>query len=99
MGDGDYKQLVAADSVENAIRPITDRSTTDTATDWLADTLELEQERKLTLDRINKPAAISAPPLVVVIARFLQLVTSLIADDENACHTSHEARELHLRPE
>ena len=42
--------------------------------------------------------AVSASLLIVIIARFDQLATSLITDDENACHTSPEARGSHLHP-
>jgi len=81
MSHGDDKQLLAVDDVDNAIRPIAQRSTSYAATYWLADIFELEKKCELALDRINKPLAISGPLLIIVIARFDELATSLIADD------------------
>jgi hypothetical protein len=99
MSDGDDEQLLATNDVDNAIRPVAQRSTTYTATNWFADILEIEKKCKLALDGLNKPLAISWPLLIIVIARFEKLATSLITDDENACHTSHEARGSHLHRE
>ena len=92
MRNRDDDQLLATNAIKNAVGPIAHRATSYPAADWLAYLLELKEERELAFYSLGKQLAVPVSLLVVVIARLDQLATSLITDDENACHTSHEVR-------
>jgi len=75
------------------------RATANAAADRLADVIELKKELELAFNGFNKANTVTASLLIVVIARFKKLATSFVTYDENACHTSREARGLRRRRE
>ena len=75
------------------------RATANAAADGLAYILELEKELELALYGFDEAFAVTSSLLIVVIARFKKLATSFITYDENACHTSREARGSRRRRE
>jgi hypothetical protein len=81
MSDGDDNQLVITEAVENAVRPSAQRVTAYAFPDLLAYLFELKKQLKLAFHGLRKEFAVAPALLVVIIARFQELATSLITDD------------------
>jgi hypothetical protein len=81
VGDCDDDQFVITELVENAVRPSTQRVTAYASPDLFAYFFELKKQLKLAFHGFHEEFAVAPAMLVVVIARFQELATSLITND------------------